>query len=265
KAIRGCDYVFNISGVLRPKKNIREYWDVNSEGAKNVAAACFEEKTKQLIHCSTVYVLGLPKKLPADESTEPNPFTAYDKSKLAGENSAIETGKKGLNVTVIRPGVVYGPGDTSNYLKVFKIVESGFFPLIGSGKNIFQLVFIENLLDAFEIVMGNKKAFGKVFIVADEKMLMRDFLEKMSKIMGKKLKIIVLPYWPMFLAGYFFDCLSFFSIKELPLSRSRVSFLSKDFYYSTKKIRALGWTQKTSLEEGLEKTIKWYKQHNLLG
>ncbi|MFC1454934.1 NAD-dependent epimerase/dehydratase family protein, partial [Candidatus Undinarchaeota archaeon] len=114
-AMNGIDIVYHLAGILGnigiPDEIIRK---VNSDGTRNVLEAAHEAGVKRLYHFSTTGVFGAGTNI--KEDTEYNPETIYEKSKLLGEKAAREFMNK-LSLTIIRPGVIYGPGDKSNIVK----------------------------------------------------------------------------------------------------------------------------------------------------
>lgn len=264
-AARGAEIVFHVAGALAsvvPDEN--ELMRINAGGTSNVISACVEAKVKHLVHCSTGGVLGYPQRLPADESSPYSPATAYERSKCEAEKRVLASVGAGLNVTVLRPVLIYGPRDKANLLPLFHGISRGYFFIIGSGKNTLHPVYIGNLVDAFLLVAGNKKAFGQVYMVLDERAVtMNEFSGEIAKSLGKRAPMHV-PLALAMLAGTAFDIAQKFTGMRFPLGRDRVNFLTRDFSYSGAKLARLGYVPKVSTAEGLRLSAEWYAKNRYI-
>ncbi|MBU0761928.1 MAG: NAD-dependent epimerase/dehydratase family protein [Candidatus Altiarchaeota archaeon] len=262
-AIEGCDIVCHVAGALGHGVSRELLWATNSMAVGLVAKVCLSKNVKHLVHCSTAYVLGLPSARFALEDSVAKPETEYELSKADGEKKVLEYANKGLNVTVLRPPPIVGPGDTKNLLKLFKMASKGVFPLVGSGDNLFQVVYVENLSHAFEFVLGNEQAYGRVFHVADEATSLKCFVEMLSNALGKKVYFICFPVFLMACVAEISELISRFGF-SLPMTKSRLRMMTKDYSYSTEALKGLSWSSKKGLQEGLVETVKWYQNKGLI-
>ena len=157
KAVEGVDLVYHIAAVYREENIPRQrFWDVNVEGTRNLLEASKEAQIKRFIHCSTVGVQGEIKHPPAKEDDPFNPGDYYQESKLEGELLALNFFKKeGLPGVVFRPVGIYGPGDM-RFLKMFKLIRKG---MIGSGKVLYHLTYIDDLVDGWQHAWNRRRGF----------------------------------------------------------------------------------------------------------
>ncbi|MBU0662197.1 MAG: NAD-dependent epimerase/dehydratase family protein [Candidatus Diapherotrites archaeon] len=264
-AVHGTEIVFHVAGALAsvvPDEN--KLMKINAEGTTNIIHACKAEGVQHLIHCSTGGVLGFPAKLPADESFPYRPVTAYERSKAEAEKRVLAAVGAGLNVTVLRPVLIYGPRDTANLLPLFRGINKGYFFIVGGGKNTLHPIYIDNLVDAFLLVAGNEKAYGQVYMVLDEHAVtMDDFAGAIAHSLKKRAPVH-LPLVFAKLAGTAFDAVRRVTGINFPLSRDRVNFLTSDFAYSGRKLAELGYMPKISTEQGVYRTAKWYAENKLV-
>ncbi|MCX6558778.1 MAG: NAD-dependent epimerase/dehydratase family protein [Candidatus Aminicenantes bacterium] len=137
RAMVGQQLVFHTAGKVSDRGSRREFWQANVDGTANVIAACREAGVKRLIHLSSLTVLGLPRSgARVDEQTPPaaalrDPYSA---SKLAGERLVREAhGSSGLETVVIRPGVIWGPGDTTIMPRLIALLRRRRLVFIGRG------------------------------------------------------------------------------------------------------------------------------------
>ena len=137
------------------KQQIREYEEVIVDGSLSIAEAAVKNAVRRMIFISSTKVNG---EFTQDEvfktDSMPSPKTSYGKSKLQAELGLFQISrKKGLPLTVIRPPIVYGPGNSGNIYSMIKFLDwlpVGFLPL-GGLKNKRSLIFIENLASAISL------------------------------------------------------------------------------------------------------------------
>src|SRR5205085_3036731 len=133
-ALRGVDVVYNLAAVYRQAGIPTEtYREVNATAVGRLIEAAAKANVRRVVHCSTVGVHGDIEHPPATEDAPLKPGDIYQVTKVEGENLARETGKRcGVEVTIVRPTGIYGPGDR-RLLRLFRGVSRGRFPMIGSG------------------------------------------------------------------------------------------------------------------------------------
>ena len=122
-AVSGVWGIFHIGAIFRQAGLPEEvFYDINAEGTRRLFDVAIEAGVKRIIHCSTGGVLGHIANPPGNESSPYNPGDMYQRSKLEGEKIAMEYFRSGkMGGVVIRPAMIYGPGDTRN-LKLFRMI-----------------------------------------------------------------------------------------------------------------------------------------------
>ncbi|NIM92794.1 MAG: NAD-dependent epimerase/dehydratase family protein, partial [Anaerolineales bacterium] len=161
------DICFHLASVhLEIGVTEEHFWAVNVGGTRDFVARCHRAGVGRFVHCSSVGVYGSLKNPPADESSECHPDTAYERSKLAGEMEVHEYAKKNVYpVVIIRPAWVYGPG-CPRTLKLFTAIQKRRFFFVGDGRSLRHPIYIEDMLEAFEMAATKPRAPGEIFIVA---------------------------------------------------------------------------------------------------
>lgn len=265
--MEGVDVVYHIGAAYRTEGVPQKYFDdVNVEGTKKLLEAALEASVKKFVHCSTVGVQGDILNPPAKETHPYNPGDHYQDSKLEGEKIALNFFKsKGLNGTVVRPVGIYGPGDT-RFLKLFKFINNGKFRMIGNGKVLYHLTFVEDLVEGFVLAGESDKANNEIFTIGGEGYLtLNELVEKISKILDKPVSKTSIPVWPVWIGAVLCEIICKpFGISP-PLFRRRIDFFTKDRAFDISKAKTLlGYNPKIDLEEGLQKTAVWYRKNNLL-
>ena len=129
-----------------PKRNQLDWFrEVNVVGTKNIINQCIKFNVKGLIYFSTDMVYGIPNYIPLNSAHPKTPIGPYGKSKLEAEMICIESRKKGLPITILRPRLIMGKGRLGIMEKLFKAISLNRpVPLIGRGNNCYQMVSVED-------------------------------------------------------------------------------------------------------------------------
>ena len=164
-----------------------------------------------------------------------------------------------------RPIGIYGPGDT-RFLRMFKGLARGRFPMIGSGQAFYHLTYIEDLIEGFRLCGTVPAAKGGTYILAGPRYTT---LEQLVQLVAKELKVapprVHLPVWPFWTAGLLCELICVPLRIEPPIYRRRVDFYTKSRAFDTARARTeLGFSPKVDLEEGIKRTADWYQAEGLL-
>lgn len=268
KAVNGCDKVYHIAAMYREGGGIGEkrFWDVNVVGTENMLEAAKNANVERFIHCSTVGVQGDISNPPADESHPYNPGDVYQRTKLEGEKRALDYFSRGLPGVVVRPVGIYGPGDL-RFLKLFKSIYTGRFVMIGDGKVLYHLTYVDDLVDGIVLCGNKKEALGQIYTIGGEKYLaLNELVEIIARALDVKKPTIHFPFfWPVWVAALLCEVVCYpFGINP-PIFRRRVDIFRKDRAFDISKARKdLGYRPQTSIEEGIKKTAEWYKNNGYL-
>ena len=129
-----------------PKRNQLDWFrEVNVVGTKNIINQCIKFNVKGLIYFSTDMVYGLPNYIPLNSAHPKKPIGPYGKSKLEAEMICIESRKRGLPITILRPRLIMGKGRLGIMEKLFTAISLNRpVPLIGRGNNCYQMVSVED-------------------------------------------------------------------------------------------------------------------------
>ena len=264
--LRGAHAVFHIAAYYRDQGSSGLFYRVNVEGTRALLDACIEQGVGRFIHCSTVGVHGEIAEPPADEKAPFAPGDVYQKSKLEAElivQDYLSSGK--IKGSIFRPVGIYGPGD-KRFLKLFKMAQSRYTLIIGRGEVLYQMTYIDDLIDGILLLAAKPQAEGEVFILTGpEYTSITGLLCRISRVLGKPLRVIRLPVAPLYGLAFASEKLcGLLGIKPL-LYRRRLDFFLKDRAFSSvKAMKLLGYAPQVTLEEGLRRTAEWYKKMNWL-
>jgi nucleoside-diphosphate-sugar epimerase len=245
----------------------RFFYDTNVEGTRNVIAAAAKHEVARVIHASTTGVYGVLKDLPASED-HPYGFTDhYQDTKIQGERIAKEffNGPLRDRGVVVRPTGMYGPGDT-RILKLVRAIKRGYFFFPGPCENLYHPTYIEDALDAFELVMTRDAALGQTYNLAGLQYLpLREYIRTISSLVGVPEPRVQAPLWPLKAAARACGSLGRVLRVEPPIYPRRLGFFYFDRAFSIAKARReLGYEPRVDVGEGLSRTIAWWRDQALL-
>jgi nucleoside-diphosphate-sugar epimerase len=267
RAADGVDVVYHIAATYREAgQPDSAYRQINVEGTRHVLEAAKASGVKRVVHCSTGGVHGHIARPPANEDAPFNPGDVYQETKLAAEQLAREFGStNGLDVVVVRPIGIYGPGDR-RFLTMFRGLARGRFPMIGDGTPFYHLTFIDDLVEGFRLCGSAPAAKGRTYILAGPRYTT---LEQLVQMVAKELGVappkVHLPVWPFWTAGLVCEMICVPLRIEPPIFRRRVDFYTKSRAFDTTRARTeIGFNPKVDLDEGIRRTARWYRSEGLL-
>jgi nucleoside-diphosphate-sugar epimerase len=267
QAMKGVRGIYHIASIFR-QAGLPEsvFHDVNAEGTRRLLEAAIAAGVERVIHCSTVGVLGHVETPPANELTPYNPGDMYQRSKMEGEKIALDYFRSGrISGVVIRPAMIYGPGDDRT-LKIFKMIARRQFFYIGNGEAFVHWIDVRDLAKAFILAMEKSHLNGETYIIAGEKAVP---LSRMVETVARYLQVpppgLHLPVKPMQALGSL--CEAIFTPLRLqpPIFRRRVDFFTKSRYFdASKAARDLGFRPTQPFEEELSDITQWYQNNGYL-
>jgi nucleoside-diphosphate-sugar epimerase len=261
--VEGAAAVVHVAAVYRTAGHPDSYYrEVNVGGTERLLEAAARGGVRRFVHTSTVGVHGDVKNPPADESSPLAPGDVYQATKAEAEARALAFHReRGLPVTVLRPGAIYGPGET-RLLKLFRAIARGRYAIVGSGRAYYHPVYIDDLLDAYRLGLEHPAAVGEAFIVAGpEYVSQRELAAAIARHTGGRVLPFRVPAAPLFLAGALVEAVCVPLGLEPPLHRRRVEFWTKSRAFSIEKARRLlGYAPRVDVDEGVRRTAAWYRE-----
>jgi nucleoside-diphosphate-sugar epimerase len=227
-----------------------EFEKVNVDGTTNLARQAAKAGVSRFVFISSIGVHGQSSgEVPfsADDLLEPH--NQYSQSKYRAELALKKVcAETGMEAVVVRPPLVYGPGDGANFLRLMKWVDSGIPLPLGALKNLRSPVFVGNLCDLIFRCLKNPAAAEQVFLVSDDRDVSTpDLLRMVASNMGKPARLFPVPKSILRLAGWVLgrsgDITRLCGSLQLDISHTK---------------ETLGWTPPFTLEAGIEKTVQAY-------
>jgi nucleoside-diphosphate-sugar epimerase len=265
--VRGADAVVHVAAVYRTAGHPDAYYrDINVGGTERLLEAALRQGVRRFVQTSTVGVHGHIEHPPADEASPFAPGDIYQRTKAEAETLALAFGREhGLGVTVVRPGAIYGPGET-RLLKVFRAIARGYYAIVGDGRPFYHLVFIDDLIDGFLLALAAPGAVGGAFILAGpDYVSQEDLAAAIVRATGGRVLPFRIPAAPLRWAGALCEAVCVPLGVEPPLHRRRAEFWTKSRAFSIDKARrVLGYAPRVGVEEGIARTAAWYRKEGWL-
>ncbi len=265
-AVSGVKGIYHIAALFRqaglPES---EFHDINAEGVRRLFDAAIAAGVSRIVHCSTGGVLGHIANPPGTETSPHNPGDMYQRTKLEGETIALEYFRSGkIRGAVIRPGMIYGPGDTRN-LKMFRMIAHRRFFYVGPGCHV-HFVDVRDLARAFQLAMEKEDINGEIYIIAGECAApLREVCKEIARLLNVPPPWLTVPVKPMQWLGSLCEWICTPLHISPPLYRRRVDFFTKNRHFDwSKAARDLGYRPARSFEEELADIVRWYQEHHWL-
>ena len=266
-AMQGVYGVYHVGAVYREAKHPEEYFfKVNAEGTRIVFEEAIAAGVKRIEHCSTGGVMGDITNPPGNDKTPYAPGDMYQRSKVEAEKIALDFYRSGkVGGVVVRPAMVYGPGDT-RHQKLFKMVARGKFFYVGDGMRDVHFVNVEDLVRGFKLGMDHEERNGEIYSIAGRHPTK---LKLAVNIIADHLKAkrpwIHIPVKPMQMAGTICEMICKPFGIEPPLYKRRVDFFTKNRNFDVEKPkREIGYEATLSVEDELCYVADWYKANGWL-
>jgi len=254
----GTDVLVHAAAALPIQSSRAAIRSVNVEGTATVLAAALEASVRRVVLISSTAVYGVPERHPIHEDDPLVGVGWYGESKIEAEELAGDFGRRGLDVVVIRPKTFIGPERLGVFEILFDWIRDGRrIPILGDGSNLYQLLAVEDLVDAVVRSFDAPVAGVAVNVGAGEFGTVRDDLQALIDHAGSGSRLQPVPVAPAELA------LRALELARLsPLAEWHYKTAHKDSFVSIERARELlGWEPRLSNAQTLCATYDWYLEH----
>jgi nucleoside-diphosphate-sugar epimerase len=259
RVMEGVDIVVHAAAAL-PLYPKEEIFSTDIDGTRNVCDSAYQHKVTRLIHISSTAVYGIPDHHPLYETDPVEGVGPYGYAKVTAEEVCLEYREKGMIVPIIRPKSFVGPERLGAFAMFYDWAKDGRgFPVLGSGKNRYQLLDVEDLCDAIYrcAVLEEKIANDTFNIGADEFTTFGEDFQAVLDEAGFGKKVVPIPAWPAITA---LRILEFFNLS--PLYKWIYETAVTDSFVSVEKAqKVLGLEPKYSNKDALVRNYRWYLEH----
>jgi nucleoside-diphosphate-sugar epimerase len=251
------DVVVNLAAVHRDDvSDKREYHRTNVQGAENIAQVCREKQIGKIVFTSSVAVYGFAEP-GTDERGSIRPFNEYGRTKVAAEDVfrrwQFETGN---SLIIVRPTVIFGPGNRGNVYNLLQQIASGRFVMIGAGKNKKSMAYVGNVVKFLDACLSDGESLAIYNYVDEPSLSMDELVAEVRRLLNRGNGTgIRIPYFLGLLIGYLADGISVLTGKKLAVNSVRVKkFVSSSDFKSL--LRPRGFSPTYSLRDALRETIE---------
>lgn len=252
-ALTGCDAVVHLAARVHVMDDTAQdplalYRETNTEATLNLGRQAAAVGVKRLVYISSVKVNGEGADAPYRETDAPAPEDAYAKSKWEAEQGLGQIAQEtGLEVVILRPPLVYGPGVKANFVQLMRMVERGWPLPLRAIHNRRSLLYLGNFVDAIRLCIEHPAAAGQTFLLDDgEAVSTPELIRALAHAMGRPACLLPVPV----------------PVKVLELAgvllgkRAAVARLVGSLYVDNSAIRSrLGWTPPNTLQRGVAETV----------
>lgn len=269
RAAEGCRFVVHCGAMVSDWATTDEIRKVNVAGTRNVLEAAVAAGVDRVVHVSTTDVYGYPGGHGVDESFVATGFSNwYAETKRAAEAEVRRAADAGaLQTVVLRPATVYGPGSKEVVGEMARALRGRQMLLIGGGRAIAGLSYVENVVDAAVLALREPQAAGQTFNVTDGlDITWRRFLSDLADGLGVPPPRLNLPYAAAYALavalenGYRLLRRATGLTTGPLLSRQAVHVLGRNQDFSNRRAQeVLGWVPRISYRDGLRATLDWLR------
>jgi nucleoside-diphosphate-sugar epimerase len=253
-ALTDCHAVVHLAARVHMMQDqaadpLAEFRKTNTAGTLHLARQAAHYGVRRFVFISSIKVNGESGHFRSQDI--PAPQDAYGLSKWEAEQGLHEIGKQtGMEIVVIRPPLVYGPGVGANFLRLMRIIKKGLPLPLGCIHNQRSLVYIGNLVDAICAALDHPAAAGNTYLVADrETFSTSELMRHLASAIGTQIYLPCISSSWLRLAA------------RITGKTDEIDRLLDSLVVDTSSIHQdLGWTAPWSAEEGFAETAKWFNQ-----
>jgi UDP-glucose 4-epimerase len=250
-ALSGCDAVVHLAARVHvmdesSKNPLALYRETNTDATLSLARQAAAAGVKRFVFISTIKVNGEGGDAAYREIDAPAPADAYAISKWEAEQGLWRIAREtGLEVVILRPPLVYGPGVKANFLRLMQLIHKGWPLPLGAIRNRRSLLYLGNLVDAIRLCVEHPAAAGQTFLLDDgEAVSTPDLIRAVAHAMGRTARLPAVPVSVIEFAG------------ALLGKRAAVARLTGSLWVDSSSIQSqLNWTPPYSMEAGLAATV----------
>ncbi|MCC5940285.1 MAG: NAD-dependent epimerase/dehydratase family protein [Balneolaceae bacterium] len=265
EALEEVDTIFHLAAIVKaPSK--KEFSHANVDATENLLRLARRTGIKKMVILSSLAAAGPSHGNPLTELDEMNPISMYGHSKKEMEEMVHRLAGPDMSITILRPPAVYGPREDQIFT-LFKMMSKGIAPIVGDGEHPrLSIVYVHDLVQGIMKAANQTKPGVHTYFISGEGIAnwnqIRDIV---TTVLNRKVTSIKIPpNWVKKIAGAIETSASFFGSYPV-INREKANEMVLEWTCTHQKaVDELGYQPQFSLEEGISRTLRWYKKHNWL-
>lgn len=270
EAVAGQTAVIHLAAKVSMAGNPSEFERVNVEGTRTLLTEAREAGVSRFVHISSPSVANAGHSLVGAPAEVADPVTArgeYARTKAQGELLALAASSKHFPVLVLRPHLMWGPGDTQLTERIIERCRQGRMPILGSGGALVDTLYVSNAVDAIVAALeAVTRVHGEALVVTNgQPRPIGEFIDRLAKAGGAGTPKLRIPAAPALVAGSVVDKVWNLSEHddEPPLTRFLAEQMTTAHWFDQRRTReVLQWEPNVSFDEGMEALTRHYNHGN---
>ncbi len=263
--LEGVDVLVHAAAVRhRHGVDATTYRASNVDLVEHTLRAAAEARVRRFVLISSVGVYGFPARLPVTEEHPYAPRTLYAATKVEAEMRARRAARGlGVELCIVRPTIVYGPGDRNGMLdKMAAMIRTSTYRVVGDGDNVLHHTYVDDVVEGVWLAATRPEAAGEHFILAGpETTTLAELSSLVARAVGRPLPRRRVPASLARAVATVVDVAAHrgvaFTSREPPINHEKLDVMTLSLYFDgTKARRRLGFSPRVGYEEGVMRTLR---------
>ena len=262
-----CDVIVHTAALVSNALGDADMWRVNVQATANLIAAAEKHKVRRFVQISSIVAYG---NAAAGELTEDHLVHAdggsYVLTKLASEHTVLAAQARGsIEVVIVRPGDVYGPGSRPWLILPLEAIHKGQFMLPEKGLGFFRPIYIDDLIRGIALAVASPEASGEIFNLSCQGYITsKEFFSHHYSWLNKRGPMLVSTRVALIAAAVATKIANLTGTVNEASTATVAQLSTKSWFSIAKAQRILGWTPEVSFEEGMQRSKQWAADQGLL-
>lgn len=265
--LQDCDVVVHTAALVSNSIADADMWRVNVQATANLVAAAEKYKVRRFVQISSIVAYGNSAEGELDE-TQPVHADggSYVLTKLASEHTVLTaTANSAMELVIIRPGDVYGPGSRPWVILPIEAINKGQFMLPAKGEGFFRPIYIDDLIRGIALAVSTKEASGEIFNLSCEGYITtKEFFSHHYSWMNKRGPLAVSTGLALFAAAAATKIANLTGGVNEASTATVVQLCTKSWFSIAKAEKILGWKPEMPFDEGMQRSKTWAQQQGLI-
>ncbi len=265
-AVSGCQQIYHIAAkTSRSRSSKQDFFEINVEATRYLAKVAVKAQIEKFVYASTIGVYGILTDTMVDERSPTYPNNIYRRTKLAGEKILLSYyQEQGLPVVIARLSSMVG-SDGLNWLGLTQAISTQKFKLLGTGKNKFNIIHVDDAVRGLRLCGESNKSVGNCYLIGSSKaILIRDFVTMIADNLGVNFPKENKFTFPFEMVLTMAHLLQRYLKIEIAIAHRYEVFLSPRIFNTTKASEELGFVPQLSLEQGVKEMVESLRDRNYL-